>query len=157
MKVIWKAAYLAFLVAASGAQAQDVTYRKDIKPLFDKQCLECHGAPDAPYYGDFKENEKHFTGKKQGPRMDTYADLVFFTGWPDTGALMRRLDDGKNAGGKPGNMYKYLGETDDERARNLALFKAWIGPQGWTMKRFEARGGVPGISREELEKIQVKY
>jgi mono/diheme cytochrome c family protein len=50
MKVIWKAACLALLVAGvSGAQAQNVTYRKDIKPLFDKQCLECHGA-DAPYY-----------------------------------------------------------------------------------------------------------
>jgi hypothetical protein len=86
MKVVWKAACLALLVAGvSGAQAQNVTYRKDIKPL------------------------------------------------------------------------KYLGETDEERARNLALFKAWIGPQGWTMKRFEARGGVAGISREELEKIQVKY
>ena len=37
--------------------------------------------------------------------MDTYADLIFFVGWPDTGALMRRLDDGKTAAdGKPGNV-----------------------------------------------------
>ena len=149
---------MTLIIAATsmGVHAQDVTYRKDIKPLFDKQCLECHGA-DAPFYGDFKDNEKYFAGKKQGPRMDSYAELIFFIGWPDTGALMRRLDDGKGAAGKPGNMYKYLGETDEERVKNLALFKAWIGPQGWTMKRWEARGGVPGISRDELEKIRVKY
>ena len=158
MKTNWIAACLAvcFAGASGGALAQDVTYRKDIKPLFDKQCVECHGS-DAPYYGEFKENEKHFTGKKQGPRMDSYADVIFYIGWPDTGALMRRLDDGKSAGGKPGNMHKYLGETDEERAKNLELVKAWVGPQGWTMKRWEARGGVPGISREELEKIKVKY
>jgi hypothetical protein len=89
--------------------------------------------------------------------MDTYADLIFFIGWPDTGALMRRLDDGKSAAGKPGNMYKYLGDTDAERAQNLALFKAWVGPAGWTMKRWSARGAVPAVSREELDSIRVKY
>ena len=143
--------------ACAGALAQDATYRKDVRPLFDKQCGECHGGPDAPYYGEFKDNEKQFTGKKQGPRMDSYADLIFYVGWPDTGALMRRLDDGKNAGGKAGNMYRYLGETDEERQKSLAVFKAWVGPEGWTLKRWEARGSVPGISREELDKIRVRY
>ncbi len=159
MKANWKSAGLAACLAGASAVAlaQDVTYRRDIKPAFDKLCLECHGGEDAPYYGEFKENEKKFTGKKQGPRMDSYADLIFFIGWPDTGALMRRLDDGKGAGGKPGNMYKYLGETDEERQANLALFKAWVGPGGWVMNRWEARGSVPGISRDELDKIKVKY
>jgi hypothetical protein len=54
-------------------------------------------------------------------------------------------------------MYRYLGETDMERQKNLAVFKAWVGPEGWTTKRWEARGSVPGISREELDKIRVKY
>ncbi len=157
MQAKWKVIGMALCLGASaGVPAQEVTYRKDVKPAFDKLCLECHGGTDAPYYGEFKENEKQFTGKKQGPRMDSYADLIFYIGWPDTGALMRRLDDGKSAG-KPGNMYRYLGETDEERQKNLALFKAWIGPEGWILKRWEARGGVPGISREELDKIQIKY
>jgi hypothetical protein len=47
---------------------------------------------------------------------------------------MRRLDDGKNTkDGKPGNMYLYLGGTDQERAANLSVFKHWVG--GWTLKR----------------------
>ncbi len=46
--------------------------------------------------------------------MYTYADLIFFIGWPDTGAIMRRLDDGKGAkDGKPGNMYQRLGATSE--------------------------------------------
>jgi hypothetical protein len=38
------------------------------------------------------------------------------------------LDDGKNTkDGKPGNMYQYLGATEDERQKNLKLFKKWVG------------------------------
>ena len=93
----------------------------------------------------------------KGPRMDSYADLIMLIGWPDTGAVMRRLDDGKNAGGKPGNMYQYLGSTDEERQKNLLTFKAWVGPEGWILKRWNARGNVPAITKEELDKIRVKY
>lgn len=32
----------------------------------------------------------------KGPCMDTYADLIFYVGWPDTGAAMRRQDDAKD-------------------------------------------------------------
>jgi len=70
---------------------------------------------------------------------------------------MRRLDDGKNAGGKPGNMYQFLGATEEERQKNLGLFKAWVGPDAWVLNRFKARGDVPAITKEQLEKIQVKY
>jgi hypothetical protein len=89
--------------------------------------------------------------------MDSYADLLALIGWPDTGAVMRRLDDGKNAGGKPGNMYQYLGSSEEERQKNLDLFKAWVGPDAWVLNRFRARGSVPGITKEQLEKIRVKY
>jgi hypothetical protein len=159
MKILWKTAAMAACLAAAsaGVQAQDTTYRKDIRPLFDKQCAECHGGPDAPYFGEFREKEKQFVAKKQGMKMDSYADMIFFVGWPDTGALMRRLDDGKSAGGKPGNMYRYLGDTDEERQKNLAVFKAWVGEDAWNMKRWTARGNVPAITKEELDKIKVKY
>ncbi|MRR36663.1 cytochrome C, partial [bacterium] len=70
--------------------------------------------------------------------------------WPDTGALMRRLDDGKNAKeGKPGNMYKHLGTTEEERQKNLALFKAWVG--NWNLKKW------PEVTKEELDGVKVKY
>ena len=143
----------------SFANAGDVTYRQHIKPLWDKQCSECHDS-SALYYGEFKENKKKFKGMMKGPRMDTYADLIFFVGWPDSGALMRRLDDGSNAnakGGKPGNMYQYLGGSEKERQKNLSLFKAWVGEGGWNLNRWKQRGSVPGVTKVQLGKIKVKY
>jgi len=158
MKAIWQAAGLAawFAGASAGALAAETTYTKDIKPLFEAKCALCHGAA-SPHFGDFDKDPKKFAAAMKGPRMDSYADLIFFVGWPDTGALMRRLDDGVNAGGKPGNMHKYLGATDEERQANLKTFKAWVGPEGWVLNRLKARGDVPGISKEQLEKILVKY
>jgi len=146
------------LISVSAASwAQDITYRKHIRPLWEQKCGACHGA-NAPYLGDFEEDKKKFESQFKGPRMDTYADLVFFIGWPDTGAIMRRLDDGKGASdGKPGNMYKYLGATEEERQKNLNLFKEWVGVDGWKLNRWEARGKVPAISKEDMDKIKVKY
>jgi hypothetical protein len=72
--------------------------------------------------------------------------MVFVNG-KDTGALMRRLDDGKNTKeGKPGNMYTGLGKTDEERAKNLETVKKWVG--GWTLKRKAE------ITEEELKAIK---
>ena len=140
-----------------GSFAQDVTYRKDIRPLWQQKCSGCHGV-ESPYLGDFDENKKKFEAAFKGPRMDTYADLIFFVGWPDTGALQRRIDDGKNTSdGKPGNMYQYLGASDEERQKNLNLFKQWVGEDAWKLNRWEARGKVPAITKEDLNKIKVKY
>lgn len=86
----------------------------------------------------------------KGPKMDSYAHLVYFTGWPDTGALMRRLDDGKNTkDGKAGNMYQYLGSDDAERQKNLKLFREWVG--NWVLKRW------PEMTKEDMNGIKVKY
>lgn len=87
---------------------------------------------------------------KKGPRMDTYSHLVFFVGWPDTGALMRKLDEGKSAkDGKPGNMYRYLGDTEDEGQRNLSIFKSWVG--SWTLKKWSE------VTKEEIEPMRLLY
>ncbi|MBI3041227.1 MAG: cytochrome C [Betaproteobacteria bacterium] len=137
--------------------AAEVTYRKDIRPLWLQKCAGCHGA-EAPYLGDFEENKKKYEAAFKGPRMDTYADLVSFVGWPDSGAIMRRLDDGKSASnGKPGNMYQNLGTTEEERQKNLKLFKEWVGKGAWKLNRWEARGKVPAITKEDMDKIKVKY
>jgi hypothetical protein len=95
--------------------------------------------------------------KKEGPRMDTYTTFMGFVVWPATGAVMRRLDDGANAGGKPGNMYKHLGDTDAERAANLKKVKDWLGEGAWNLNRFKARESVPGVSKEQLEKVKAPY
>jgi len=90
--------------------------------------------------------------------MDTYADTIYFVGWPDTGALMRRLDDGKaSKSGKPGNMYAYLGSSDEERQKNFKLFKGWIGEDAWVLNRWNARGDVPGITKDQVSKMKLKY
>lgn len=147
----------ALFAASTAGIAADVTYRKDIRPLWEQKCAACHGA-GSPYLGDFDENKKKFEAAFKGPRMDTYADLVFFVGWPDTGAIQRRLDDGKNTGdGKPGNMYQYLGGAEEERQKNLNLIKEWVGKDVWKLNRWEARGKVPAITKEDLDKIKVKY
>lgn len=145
----WTGAALLLLITASAAVAGDVRYSTDIKVVFDRQCSMCHGA-GSPEYGDFKKDKEKFVKMFKGPKMDSYAHLVFFTGWPDTGALMRRLDDGKVAkDGKAGNMYRYLGSDNAERQKNLTLFRDWVG--NWTHKRF------PDLTKEDLAGISVRY
>ena len=139
------------------ALAADVTYRKDIAPMFKEGCSECHGA-SAPQYKEFNLDEKKFTKEKTGPRMNSYDDVIYYVGWPDTGAMMRRLDDGKSVkDGKPGNMYRYLGADDAERQKNLAIVKTWVGEGAWNLNRWTARGDVPAITREQFDKLKLKY
>lgn len=118
---------------ALSGEKSGVTYEKDVKPVIDKRCMSCHGS-DAPTIDEFKRNKEFFKHQKKGPRMDTYEDLMIFVNGKDAGALMRRLDDGRNTKDeKPGNMYKALGGSDTERAANFELIKKWVG--GWTLKR----------------------
>jgi hypothetical protein len=149
----------AFLTAALASRvvADEVTYRKHVRPLFQEQCATCHGA-NSPCLGDFAEKKDEYVANDIGPRMDTYADLIFFIGWPDTGAVMRRLDDGKSTkDGKPGNMYENLGDDEQERQKNLSIFKAWVGDDAWMLKRWNARGDVPAVTKEEIAKMKLKY
>ncbi len=140
---------------ATSAVAQEVTWRKDVQPIVAKRCAGCHGAAQ-PEYAEW--NVQREANKSLAPRMDTYAHFMNYVVWPATGAAMRRLDDGKGApGAKPGNMYVHLGGTDEERARNLKTIKAWLGDGAWNLNRWEARGGTPGITKEQLDKVKAKY
>lgn len=139
---------IAFLATAAVA-ADNITYRKHIRPLWEQKCMGCHG-PTSPYLAEFKANKAKFKKLSRGPRMDSYPALVMFVGWPDTGAVMRRLDDGKSAkNGKPGNMYQYLGGGEAERQKNLALFKSWVGEGGWF------RGRLKDLDKATLMKMKV--
>lgn len=138
------------LFFASIASSEEITYRKHIMPLFESKCVVCHGSEAAPEYYAFKEDQNKWTAQGKGMRMDTYSHLIFYTAWPDTGALMRRLNDGRGVkDGKPGNMYQYLGGTEEERQQNLKLFKEWVG--NWTLKRWKE------IKKEDIDGIKVKY
>lgn len=148
---------LPLILVTSSVSASDVTYSKDIAPMFKELCSECHGA-EAPQLKTFQLDEKKFTDDKIGPRMNSYDDVIVYVVWPDTGAMMRRLDNGKaSPGGKPGNMYRYLGSNDAERQKNLAIMKAWVGEEAWNLNRWTARGDVPAITREQLDKLKLKY
>jgi len=153
MKKTFAFALLAGFAVSAGAQ--ELTWRKDVGPIIKKGCAECHGV-EAPEFGDWMllGDAKR---KKEGPRMDTYTTFMNYVVWPATGAVMRRLDDGASGGGKPGNMYKYLGDNDAERAANLKTVKAWLGDGAWNLNRFKARENVPGVTKEQLEKVKAKY
>jgi hypothetical protein len=129
--------------------AEEISYTSNIKSIFDQKCIDCHGA-DAPEYKEFKKDKKKYIALNKGPRMDSYTYLLYFVGWPDTGALMRRLDDGNNTKNRtPGNMYINLGDTEAERQRNLETFKKWVG--NWSLKRWSV------AKKEEIEQMKVTY
>jgi hypothetical protein len=139
MKMKWGASVVFFVFLVTGfafaAGSGAVTYEKDIKKILADRCLACHGS-DSPTMVDFKKDEEKFKKAMKGPKMDTYANLMVLVNGSSAGALMRRLDDGKNAtNGKPGNMHGYLGGTDAEKAKNLEVFKKWVG--GWSLKRIK--------------------
>ena len=129
--------FIFFLTIAAGysgaQQIGAVTYEKDVEKIQSGKCKLCHGS-NSPTIEEFDKDKKGFQKKMKGPRMDTYQNLMVFINGKDAGAIMRRLDDGKNTkDGQPGNMYRYLGATDSERAKNLEVYKKWVG--GWTLKR----------------------
>jgi len=139
----------------SSATAEELTWRTHIEPMVAAKCVRCHG-PEDPEYNEWRllsEEER----KEIGPRMDTYPHFMSYVVWPPTGAMQRRLDDGANRGGEPGNMHEYLGKTDAERAQNLQMLKDWLGEGAWNLNRWKARGDVPGITKEQLEAISAKY
>lgn len=146
MSRILLAAFALISAAVPVFAGEAVTYEKDIKGIIARQCILCHDAK-SPAMEEFARDKAGFTMKMKGPRLDTYENLMVMVKGSDAGALMRRLDDGKNTkDGKHGNMYLFLAITDAERAANLEIFKKWIG--NWTLKRRKE------LSKEELEGIK---
>jgi hypothetical protein len=130
-------------------EASEITWQKDIKPIFDKQCAGCHGK-DSPHFEEFNSDKKKWADSGTGMRMDSYSYLISFVGWPETGAIMRRLDDGSSKGDKKaGNMYENLGDSPAERKANLEKFKAWVG--NWNLKRWK------DVTKDELNTLKIKY
>jgi len=135
----------------------DVTYSENIRPLWQQHCSSCHGAA-SPYWGEWQKHKDDYKTRQIGPRMDSYAELLHFVGWPQTGALMRQLDDGtRNGKGKPGGMYQHLGSSEAERQANLAIFRAWVGEEAWNGKHWQGKKDEAGITKAELERLRLPY
>jgi hypothetical protein len=130
-------------------QSEKISYAKNVKPIFDKQCVFCHGE-DSAEHTEFMKDMKKYTSQSLGPRLDNYTYLTSFIVWPETGALMRMLDDGTtNDTGTPGAMYENLGDTKTEQQANLKIFKEWVG--NWTVKKWDE------ISKEDINKMKLGY
>jgi mono/diheme cytochrome c family protein len=143
---IFIASFIIMVIAVPISAGEAVTYEKDIKGIIAKGCIACHGS-EAPTMEEFKRDQEGYKKKMKGPRADTYGNLMVMVNGSAAGALMRRLDDGKNTkDGKPGNMHAYLGSDDAERSANLETFKKWVG--NWTLKRSKE------LSQGELEAIK---
>lgn len=138
------------LAVATPTLAEDITYTKHIRPLWEDRCERCHGA-SAPTYDVFKKDMRTYELDDKGPRMDTYESLMFFVnGAEEAGALMRRLDDGSNTkDGQPGNMYRHLGRSEQRKA-NLQIFKQWIGEGAWLVKKSDE------FSKDDLQKVKAE-
>ena len=131
----------------SGAAADGVTYDNTINKLFAERCANCHAtANGAPTMAEFQADKAGYAKKFKGPKMDDYPSVMIMVKGSDAGALMRRLDDGKQTkDGKPGNMHNYLGTSAEERAERLGKVKAWVG--SWSLKRRNE------LSEDELRAI----
>jgi hypothetical protein len=146
MTRVFFTAFVIMMASVPVFAGEGVTYEKDIRGIIAKQCIFCHG-PNSPTMEEFDRDKEGYKKKMKGPRFDTYGNLMVVIKGSESGALMRRLDDGKNTkDGKPGNMHAHLGSTDAERSANLETFKKWIG--NWTLKRNKELG------KEELEAIK---
>lgn len=144
---VWSVAFAHGGKHKSAEAGGKVSYAKDILPLFEGNCSSCHGV-DSPEHTVFMKNMNGYVSNSVGPRMDSYTLISSFIVWPDTGSLMRSLDDGSNTpDGKPGGMYRYLGATREERKANLGLFKSWVGY--WTLKSW------PEISKDEIDRLEL--
>jgi len=135
------ASALAALPGAAGAQS--VTYDNTVKKIIAERCAACH-ISGAPSVAEFDKDREGWKKKMKGPKLDSYENVMILVKGSDAGALMRRLDDGKNTkDGKPGNMYNYLGKDAGDRAERLAKMKQWVG--SWSLKR-----------RNELSEAELK-
>ena len=131
--LLWLATAGAMAALSGTAAAQSVTYENSVKKILAERCIMCHGQ-GSPTLAEFGKDQEGWKKKMKGPKMDDYASLIMLVKGSDAGALMRRLDDGKNTkDGKPGNMYNYLGNNPAERAARLDTMKKWVG--SWSLKR----------------------
>lgn len=122
------------------AQAE-VSYQRDIKPVWDARCAACHGS-QSPEPAAWEQGKDQYKQRWIGPRMDSYDALYQYVTGSKPGALMRQLDNGMHNGkGKPGGMYTFLGDTEQERQANLALFQRWIGTEVWASKLWYDKPG----------------
>jgi len=107
---------LGCLTALATSHAQSVDYTKQITPLWDTYCIDCHSADDAD--GEFA--------------LDTFAALMkggeegtaIVAGKAEESLLVKFLEGRSGRGGK--NEFMPPGKREKLKAEEIALIKAWI-------------------------------
>ena len=108
--------FFLLLAFAASSHAQDVDYAKQIVPLWDAHCIDCHSADDAD--GGFA--------------LDTFAALVkggeegaaLVPGKAEESLLVKFLEGRSGRGGK--NEFMPPGKRDKLKPEEIALIKSWI-------------------------------
>ncbi|WP_461783597.1 WD40 domain-containing protein [Prosthecobacter sp.] len=107
---------LGCLTTLATTHAQSVDYTKQITPLWDTYCIDCHSADDAD--GEFA--------------LDTFAALMkggeegtaIVAGKAEESLLVKFLEGRSGRGGK--NEFMPPGKREKLKAEEIALIKAWI-------------------------------
>ena len=68
--------------------------------------------------------------------------------------VARQIDSGD---ARIAYLKQVCGDDEQLRQKNLSVFKAWVGEDAWTLKRWKTRGGVPGVTKEEIARMKLKY
>jgi WD40 repeat protein len=108
--------FLLLFAFTATSHAQNVDYAKQIVPLWDTYCIDCHSADDAD--GGFA--------------LDTFAALVkggeegaaLLPGKADESLLVKFLEGRSGRGGK--NEFMPPGKRDKLKPEEIALIKSWI-------------------------------
>lgn len=104
------------LLLFSMARGQTISYEKQIAPLFETYCLDCHGDTDAD--GEF--------------RLDTFANLLvggktgkaLVAGKSGESLMVKFLEGKSDREGK--NKFMPPGKRDKMKPEEISLVKAWI-------------------------------
>ncbi len=105
-----------FLAALATTHAQTVDYTKQIVPLFDTYCIDCHSADDAD--GEFVLDSfaALMKGGKEGAAITA--------GKGNESMLVKFLEGRSGRGGK--NEFMPPGKREKLKPEEIALIKAWI-------------------------------
>lgn len=105
------------MAASPSALAQDsISYEKQILPLWDTYCLDCHGADDPDGGLALDTFAALMKGGEEGPSV--------VAGKAEEGLLVKFLEGRSGRGGK--NEFMPPGKRDKMKPEEIALIKAWI-------------------------------
>lgn len=105
-----------WLLAIGGTHAQTVNYTKQIAPLLEQYCVDCHSADDAD--GGFASDS--FAALLKGGDEG----VAIIAGKANESLLVKFLEGRSGRGGK--NEFMPPGKRDKLKPEEIALIKAWI-------------------------------